>query len=260
MSSENVHSGHRERVRQRIEKGSFECLSDIEMLEYMLFFSIPRADTNVLAHKLIDYFGSFERVIEATAQELLAVDGIGNKSAQLLSSYLPVFRFYHQCCIKSDKLTFDQSEKVLQYFQNITLGEQVEHAYAMYLNHSKRIIKVVHFSRGTYNETQIFIDQVVKEAITHNARYVILAHNHTAGSCFPSEADMATAKQLYHALELVKKELLDFAIVDHFDGFSFVENNIITPDGIRDIYARPNQTYSRVEPAKSRTIQDDDDF
>ena len=120
MSSESLHAGHRERVRQRIEKGSFECLSDIEVLEYVLFFSIPRADTNALAHKLINHFGSFERVIEATAQELLAVDGIGNKSAQLLSSYLPVFRFYHQCCIKPDKMTFDKSDRVLKYFQNNT--------------------------------------------------------------------------------------------------------------------------------------------
>ncbi len=264
MSSESIHAGHRDRVRQRIEKGSFECLSDIEMLEYMLFFSIPRADTNVLAHNLIKHFGSFQRVIEASAQELLAVDGIGNKSAQLLSSYLPVFRFYHQCCIKPDKLTFDKTEKAIKYFQNITLGEQVEHAYAMYLNQSKRIIKVVHFSRGTYNETQIFIDQVVKEAITHNARYVVIAHNHTAGSCFPSEADIRTASNIFQALNLVKKELMDFLIVDHFDDYSFVENGILTKEGVRNIYARPTQAYTPItphnEPESPRNIQDEDEF
>lgn len=261
MSTQSIHAGHRERVRQRIEKGSFECLSDVEMLEYILFFSIPRSDTNALAHSLLTHFGSFERVIEATEKELLAVKGVGNKSAQLISSYLPVFRFYHQQCIHADKKTFDRSDKLLHYFQNLALGQQVEHAYAMFLNQSKRIIKTVLFTKGTYNKTVIFADQVVKEAITHNARYVVVAHNHTAGTCFPSEADNNTAKEIYNALLLVKKELLDFVIVDHFDGYSFKENGIIVPGSIRDIYQRPAPQDS-TPPAYtgSFSIQDDEDF
>lgn len=260
MEKECIHAGHRERVRQRIEKGSFDCLSDVEMLEYMLFFSIPRADTNVLAHNLLSHFGSFARVIEASEKELLMVDGIGKKSAQLISSYLPVFRFYHQQCINARKETFDRTDKILHYFQNLALGEQVEHAYAMYLNQSKRLIKTVHFTKGTYNKTVIFADQVVKEAITHNARYVVVAHNHTAGTCFPSEADNRTAEELYNALMLVKKELSDFVIVDHFDGYSFKENGIIGPGKIRNIYKRPEPTDPAPNYTGSFTIQDDEDF
>lgn len=261
MQKESIHEGHRERVRQRIDKGTFECLSDVEMLEYMLFFSIPRSDTNALAHALLKHFGSFSRVIEATEKELLAVKGVGNKSAQLLASYLPVFRFYHQQCIHADKQTFDSSDKILHFYQNLALGKQVEHAYAMFLNQSKRLIKNVLFSKGTYNQTVIFADQVVKEAITHNARYVIVAHNHTAGTCFPSEADNHTAEEIYNALRLVKKELLDFVIVDHFDGYSFKEHGIIVPGSIRNIYQRPSP--AEATPPKftgSFAVQDDEDF
>ncbi len=260
MLKENLHKGHRERVRERIEKGGFDCLSDIEILEYILFFSIPRSDTNLLAHRLLKTFASFEGVLEASKDELMTVEGIGQKSAHLLSSYLPVFRYYQMACSKPKSIEYDRTDKVLNFFKNKCLGNKVECSYALYLNQSKRIIKLVHFSKGTFNKTQIFVDQVVKESLTLNARYVVVAHNHTSGSTYPSEADANTAEAIFHALKLVEKSLMDFVIVDHFDGFSFAENGILTESNIINIYQRPQYGLtSKPNPAKP-IFHDDDDF
>lgn len=254
-----MHLGHRERVRERIEVGGIACLSDIELLEYILFFSIPRGDTNHLAHHLLDKFVTLEKVFEASKDELMTVEGIGEKSALLLSTFLPAFRRYQMNCLKPKKLEFNSTDKVLTFIKNECLGNQVEHSYAMYLNQSRRLIKLVPFSKGTYNKTQIFVDQVVKEAITLNARYVVVAHNHTAGTTYPSEADAETAVCIYNALQLIKKDLMDFVIVDHFDGFSFVQNGIITANGIIDIYKNPNSS-KKSSPEVHTIVQDDDEF
>lgn len=261
MEKENLHAGHRERVRERIEKGTFECLSDVEILEYILFFAIPRADTNLLAHRLLKAFTSFEGVLEASKEELLTVEGIGSKSAHLLSSFLPVFRYYQLACSKPKSIEYNSSEKILTYFKSKCLGNKVECSYALYLNQSKKIIKLIQFSKGTFNKTQIFVDQVVKESLTLNARYVVVAHNHTAGTVYPSEADANTAYAIYHALKLIEKSLMDFVIVDHFNGFSFAENGIISEENIINIYQRPQfgSAQNCTNPADA-VFHDDDDF
>lgn len=222
----NLHAGHRERVRERIKTGGINCLSDVEFLEYILFCTIPQGNTNPIAHKLINTFGSIERVFEASLDQLMAVEGIGKKSAELLSTYLPAFKRYTQK-VSQPKTAYDSPDKVIKYFQNECMGHQVEHSYALYLNQSHRIIKNVHFTKGTFNKTSIFVDQVVKEAITLNARYVVVAHNHTSGTVYPSQADCITSQSLEKALNLVKKELMDFVILDHFDYFSFYDHKML---------------------------------
>lgn len=262
MASEekNLHAGHRERVRERIREGGIDCLSDVEFLEYILFCSIPQGNTNPLAHKLINKFGSLERVFEATLDELMTVDGVGKKSADLISTYLPAFKRYTKK-VSQPKGIYDTVEKVVQFFRNECMGNQVENSYALYLNQSKRKIKKVHFTKGTYNKTNIFIDQVVKEAITCNARYVIVAHNHTSGTVYPSEADCLTAISLDEALHTVKKDLLDFVVVDHLEAFSFQEKGLIDEYGISNPYSRPTFIGSENPLLRNGiTIHDDDNF
>ena len=92
---DNPHSGHRERLRQRFaENGITERTPDHEILEFLLFYSIPRINTNDIAHRLIDRFGSLAGVFEASEAELLKVEGIGKNSAVLIKSMLPIMKKY----------------------------------------------------------------------------------------------------------------------------------------------------------------------
>jgi DNA repair protein RadC len=90
MSSQNtkksVHAGHRERVRENVLKNGFEQLEDHRLLELLLFYSIPREDTNELAHNLLNKFGSLAGVTKASPKELKKVSGVGDNTAVMLSS------------------------------------------------------------------------------------------------------------------------------------------------------------------------------
>lgn len=83
----NVHAGHRERMRQRIREHGMETLQVHEVLEYMLYFIIPKRDVNPLAHELIDRFGSLDAVLKAPVEELTEVNGVG----AITAGYLKVF-------------------------------------------------------------------------------------------------------------------------------------------------------------------------
>ena len=235
-------------------------LSDVEFLEYILFCAIPQGNTNPIAHKLINKFGSLERVFEASLDELMTVEGVGKKSADLISTYLPAFKRYTKK-VSQPKSVYDSTAKIIKFFQTECMGHQVENSYALYLNQSRRKIKKVHFTKGTYNKTNIFVDQVVKEAITSNARYVVVAHNHTSGTVYPSEADCITAIALDTALKTVKKDLLDFVVLDHFEYFSFFDKGLIDAAGIVNPYLRPSVKQSEKPNFFSGIgIHDDDDF
>lgn len=82
----NPHAGHRERMRMRFEEDGFDNYRPHEVLEQVLFFVIPRANTNETAHALLEKFGTLENVLDASANELTEVPGIGRKAAEYLAS------------------------------------------------------------------------------------------------------------------------------------------------------------------------------
>ena len=95
MAAENnLHQGHRERMRERIAQQGFESLADHEALEVLLYLTNPRKNTNVMAHALLKRFGSFSRVLDAEEEELCKVEGVGpdRKSTRLNSSHVALSR------------------------------------------------------------------------------------------------------------------------------------------------------------------------
>ena len=97
MEGQNIsHEGHRQRMRTRVEQYGLESLAPHEVLEYLLYITNARRDTNGIAHALLERFGSFTGVLEASEEELCSVAGIGPASARMLHLLPEVSRYYDQ--------------------------------------------------------------------------------------------------------------------------------------------------------------------
>jgi DNA repair protein RadC len=107
----NIHSGHRERVRENYKKSGFDGFSDVNILEMLLFYSIPRKDTNVIAHNLLNEFGSISAVFDAPYDMLLKVRGITDNTATLISMTRELFKVYESDKIEKSKVSLDSAEK-----------------------------------------------------------------------------------------------------------------------------------------------------
>lgn len=79
------HHHHRARIRRRFLASDPRTLDDYQLLEVLLFYAIPRQDTNPIAHRLMKEFGSLERILEADPKELQKVPGVGPKCCALLA-------------------------------------------------------------------------------------------------------------------------------------------------------------------------------
>ena len=106
----SIHDGHRERLRKKFKEGNIE---DHELLELLLFSSIPRRNTNEIAHRLIDKFGSVNGVFNASERALCSVEGVGENSAMLIKTVSKcIERYLMKPNVPNERLdTFSKLEK-----------------------------------------------------------------------------------------------------------------------------------------------------
>ena len=194
-----VHDGHRERMKSRFAEAGLDGFNDHNALEMLLFYAVPRKDTNELAHRLLKHFGSLAAVFEASHAELMRVDGIGENAATLIKLIPEISRRY--------LLTKSLPNKVIRR------NEVNEICYALLLNSSNGIIACKQISRGVVNATEVGIRMLVEAAIKNNAVSVIIAHNHPGALPLPSKEDEYCTRLVKKALELVDIKLLDHIIV-----------------------------------------------
>ena len=91
----SVHDGHRQRLKERFCKEGLDNFDEHQVLELLLFYCIPRMDTNPIAHALLNRFGRLAQVLEAPVEELEKVPGIGHNAAVFLSLiFLAIFSFF----------------------------------------------------------------------------------------------------------------------------------------------------------------------
>lgn len=222
----NVHDGHRERFKESFIRGGIDQFTDHQSLELLLFYSIARKDTNKIAHRLIDKYGSLHAVFEAELDDLEKIPGITRNSA-ILMKLIPSMSKKYSMSKNSDVKVLDSSHKASLYVKNLFLGETNEVFFMISLNTRKKFRFTSRVSDGTINEAYIHIRRIVEEALLHKADSVILCHNHPGGSLEPSRSDIETTKTIKSALELIKVKVIDHIIVAGDGYYSFADNGII---------------------------------
>ena len=205
----SVHDGHRNRMRQRFLGEGLDHFTDVQVLELLLYYSIPRQDTNPIAHRLLDHFGSLSQVLEAPLEELCKVEGIGENTAVLLQLVTQVGRVYLMDRASKAKV-LPTLESCAQYLQTCFFGRNVEMVYLLCLDAKCKMLCCKKISEGDVNSTSLSIRKIVETALNANASSVVLAHNHPGGLAIPSNADIQTTMRIAAALQAV-----DIAFIDH---------------------------------------------
>ena len=206
------HSGHRSRLKQRFCEQGLDGFNQINALELMLFYAIPRVDTNPIAHRLLNRFGSISNVVEAPMEELLRVEGITENTAVLLRLFLSFTRYY---LADKDKAIgqITDFQTAINMVLPLFVGRTDETALAIMLDAKGKILKVDILSAGTKDATPITGRKVAELALLCGAYRVLLAHNHPGGFALPSQEDYDATADVERALNALHIHLLDHFIV-----------------------------------------------
>ena len=223
MATESIHKGHRERLKQRFLEEGLDNFTDIQVLEMLLFYAIPRSDTNPIAHALLDRFGSLAQVLEADVEELKKVPGIKDHAATLLALVIDLCRYYQVNSSRQTEIltTLDACGKYLvpRFF-----GRTKETIFLLCLDAKCKVLCCKEIGEGRVNTASISVRKVVETALAANATTVVLAHNHPSGIAVPSNEDIQTTRRIAAALSAVEIHLADHIVVADGDYVSMVQS------------------------------------
>ena len=217
----NPHEGHRQRMREQFLKADgLDSFPDHKILEMLLFYSISRADTNELAHRLIDTFGSLNGVFDAPYSSLIKVKGVGEQTAVLLKFIPSLVKKYLEGSV-SDKKYIIRTEDAVEYLRPKFTTLKKEELIMVCLNNAGKILNTVTISKGGSDFTEVDTRKIVQEVIACNATQVILAHNHPGGICAPSSADVKITNNISNLLRSINARLANHIIITDKEYFSF---------------------------------------
>lgn len=220
----SIHDGHRQRLRERFLKEGLDSFDEHQVLELLLFYSLPRKDTNNIAHELIKRFGSLSAVLEAPVSELKLVPDIGDSSAFLMSFIAAFSRYYmiNRSQSVGECLTTVESwcNCLMPYF----LGKTNEVVYLLCLDAKGKRLGCKEVSEGSVNTAGVQVRKLVETALNIKASFVVLAHNHPNGVAIPSAEDISTTKQIATALRAVDVTLLDHIVFADNDSVSLSQS------------------------------------
>ena len=212
---QRLHRGHRERMRKRFAENGGRDLEDHELLELLLYYVIPRADTNKLAHNLLNEFGSFREVLNADPARIEQVVGAGKATATFLSVLFAVKKRADTQKYSRRRFVADSIHSVGNYLVDYFSDSHDEEICMMMLDNSLKLIGFKTVSCGSVNSVSLDVRAMTKFAVVANATYVILAHNHPSGKADPSPEDKQLTTEAQAALDAVGITLIDHIVVNN---------------------------------------------
>lgn len=221
----NIHAEHRQRLKSMIRQVDIKALPEVNVLEFLLYYSIPYKDTNPIAHRLLDEYGSLAGVFEASYEDLLNVEGVGEHTALLLTTMPKLFKQY--AVSKWDELPyFGDVEIYGNYARDICIDLAHEEFYIICLNNDKRLLRTERVSVGSIDQVTVYMREAALSVLRSHARYVVLAHNHPSGRLLPSSQDLQLTAALVKVFTDIHVTVLDHIIVGGGKYYSFREQRL----------------------------------
>ena len=222
----NIHAGHRERMRNKFLTRGLDAFADHEALELLLYYAIPRKDTNPIAHALMERYGSLSAVLAAPVEDLQKVEGIGESAAVLLKLVPQIQKKARLADAKRETALTSVSQfgaYLLEQFH----GEKNEVIYQLCLDRKGKLLACKRLGEGDMSSANLDIRRMIENAILFSASGVVLAHNHPSGIALPSQDDYIATDQAKAALATIGVVLLDHIILADGDFVSLAESGYL---------------------------------
>lgn len=219
----SLHKGHRERMRKRLLKSGFESFSEHEILEMLLYYSVPRKDTNEQAHFLLDEFKSIDNLINADIEMY--------KDYPISENTIALFKIISGLISRSKEEISDEDgdfddtdihERLIRKF----MSKKTEIVIAVLLDSKGHEISFEVVEKGGISSVDLDIRKIVGLCVSKHAASIILSHNHPSGLALPSDKDVSTTKKLKKALDGINVRLADHIIVSGRDYVSMANMSV----------------------------------
>lgn len=248
QDGQNAHAGHRERLRDSAKNDvDLVGLSDIELVELLLSFFIPQKDTNVMAHGLIDRYGSVAGVMCAPQSEIVSLTHITAQAATMLSA------LFGLCLVNGHKaVRLKNRAEAADFFGMANFGKLSTGTYAAFTDGQLNVMAI-----ECYSADGVPMRDIISSACKHYCKYVFIARREP--EMFPQTYNIAEqVAELAVMLSDVNVTMLDYIVFGDYGYYT-----IGTPpkdDGWYPLYIFvPSVRYLR-SPDMAGSITSPDDY
>lgn len=209
------HKGHRQRLKTQMIESDLSSFPTHNILEAILFYSIPQVDTNNIAHELLNKFDSLSGIINAKHEQLCMVNGVKDNTSLLIKLIAEITKRYwiEQEDSINQKNIFNSVVDIATFLVNKYIGYNDEHAFVMYLDDKLKLISFEKISSGQNNSVSINKRELIAKIIKYDCTRIVLSHNHPLGDTQPSPEDFSATMDLKKLLESIGVELVDHIII-----------------------------------------------
>lgn len=223
---QNIHAGHRKRFREMVSRTGICNLTDLHFLEYLLMFVIPRADTNPIAHHLLEEFGSIDNIFNADVDALAMVSGVGIKTAEFLHAMGGVCFMYNKAKI-TNKPSIQNLKAAVEYIKGVLPPSLNEQFIIVICTKSFNVKYHKIFTGVSHSYVNFDSKELSEMLIKHKVEFCLFAHTHPEHSSAPSRSDNDTFERLTPLLKALNICLVDNIILGKDDFYSFNRNKIV---------------------------------
>lgn len=208
----DIHKGHRQRLTNLVLQNGLENVSSIQAVEYILTYIIPRVDVNPLAHRLLERYGDFANMIEASVSDLCTIQGINKRTAEKIIGFYEIINYYPTCKLKK-KLSLKNSNEFLNFLEQFLRFKPTENLYMFAIDHSFRLIQKRRLDLKQVRQVGMSPYELYDFISSTKPSYIAVAHNHPNGTAHPSKDDHEAVEYIESLLENFECKLLDSFIV-----------------------------------------------
>lgn len=220
---ENLHTGHRQRLKERYRVGGLASLEEHERLELLLFYAIPRCDTNATAHRLLNVFGSIPAILDAPLEEIERVQGVGRGSGTFFRLLRDLYAGYEMRNQEPQPI-IKKPVDAAQILMKLYTDWHTEKVTILLMNHQNRLIHAGVLNANQPDWVNVDIRAIVQMAFNYEADKIILGHNHPSGDVRPSHADLQNNSTMEHNLARVGINMVDHIILYNREFYSLAEH------------------------------------
>lgn len=208
----NLHKGHRKRLKALYKTSGFDSMQDHQILELVLFYAIPKKDTNEIAHMLLKKFGGLSKVLDADVNQLSEVKGVGSHSASFIKFLREMITFYEN--FKEQSVYLADYDSWFKYITEKTSKSNEEVIFMFGISSSMNIIGSRKLPAGIISSKKDFYTNVLNALQIYNANRFIIVHNKPFSESTVSSKEKSDIIKLYNMFKTIEFEFLDYFTIN----------------------------------------------
>ena len=215
-----------DQIKERFLNEGISGFSERQLIEIILSYSNPQLNVFPIADRLMKKFHTIKRILDASIEDLLEVDGIAEKAVVLIKLIVGMVQFYNkQNLSEVIRMTGCNTSKK---FCEAELKDAVnEEMLIVCLNDNRNIIGTKRFVSNSNNRIDVSVRQITSYVLRNNCKTIIIAHNHPSTPPEPSVEDLSTTSMIISNCILNDINILDHIICSPIGSYSFAEHNVL---------------------------------